>query len=396
MKNKFIIIIMTIIAFIIILVSFLLVLEGFFMKKSYLEPWNKNYYSQFNDPRTQLIAHGILAANGHNMQNWKFKYDANNNLAFDLYVDNNRLVREVDPKLTQTVISQGTLFEYMIIAGEHLGYKLNFQIFPDGEYSEYPSNDELNSKRVARIVLEKTDQKDNLLYSEMFKPDTSRVAYGQTPISKENLDSLKSFQKNDSAQNIEFIYVNEGEKYNQLKKVILDGAKVETETERVMQEGIDIFRKNEREKNKFRYGFSFEGSALTGFNLHKLQVLLTLFPGMNNIDASKKSFIAQTEMAVDKNSGFILLTVNNNSRANQFSVGRVYCDIQLKAHTLGLTVQPLSQPIEEYPEMKEIYDKTHKTLVGENKTILMLFRIGKPVSEVPKSMRQDVESFIEQ
>ena len=395
MNNKFVKIIMVIISFITILVLSLLILEGYFIKKTYLEPWNKNYYSQFDDPRTQLIAHGILAANGHNMQNWKFKYDAENNLAFDLYVDSNRLVREVDPKLTQTVISQGTLFEYMVIAGEQLGYKLNFQIFPDGEYSEYPSNDELNSKRVAKIVLEKTEKTDNLLYSEMFKPDTSRVAYNQESITKGNIDLLKDFQENDYAKNIEFIYVNEGEKYNQLKNIIRDSVKIESGISRVMQEGVDIFRKNESEKNKFRYGFSFEGSALTGFNMHKLQVLLTLFPGMNNIDASKKSFIAQTEMAVDKNSGFILLSVDKNSRVNQFNIGRFYSDIQLQAHTMGLAVQPLSQPIEEYPEMKETYDKIHKTLVGENKTILMLFRIGKPVMEVPKSMRQDVKNFTE-
>lgn len=386
---------MAIVLVILILISFILFYEGLFMNKSYLEPWNKNYYSQFDDPRTQLIAHGILAANGHNMQNWKFKYDASNNLVFDLYINSDRLVREVDPKLTQTVISQGTLFEYLIIAGEQLGYKLNYQIFPDGEYSEYPTNDELKSKRVAHIILEKSDKKDNLLYGEIFKPDTSRIAYDSLLISKENLDSLKDFQNNEYAQNIEFVYVNEGEKYNQLKKIILDSAKIETDTTRVMQEGSDIFRKNEREKNKFRYGFSFEGSALTGFNMHKLQVLLTLFPSMNNIDASKKSFIAQTEMAVDKNSGFVLLTSDKNSRTDQFNIGRYYSQIQLRAHTMGLAVQPLSQPIEEYVEMKEIYDNIHKNFVGENKTILLLFRIGKPVSEVPKSMRQGVEQFIE-
>jgi hypothetical protein len=44
--------------------------------------------------------------------------------------------------------------------------------------------------------------------------------------------------------------------------------------------------------------------------------------------------------------------------------------------------------------MKDVYHSIHKDMVEENETILMLFRIGEPISEVPRSMRKDVEDFI--
>ena len=162
-----------------------------------------------------------------------------------------------------------------------------------------------------------------------------------------------------------------------------------------MLESVKLFRKNEREKNRYRYGFSFEGSAMTGFKMHLTQALLTLFPGMNNIDAAKDEFMAQTKMAAEDNSGFFLIISKGDSRKQQFNTGRLYSRIQLEAHTLGLAIQPLSQAIEEYPEMENVYDNIHRDLAEENETILMLFRIGKPVTEVPRSMRMDVNKFIE-
>jgi len=34
----------------------------------YLEPWNAGHHEQFDDPRVQLAAHGLLAPSGHNEQ----------------------------------------------------------------------------------------------------------------------------------------------------------------------------------------------------------------------------------------------------------------------------------------------------------------------------------------
>ena len=49
--------------------------------------------------------------------------------------------------------------------------------------------------------------------------------------------------------------------------------------------------------------------------------------------------------------------------------------------------------IEEYPEMKDFYHAIHQDMVLENETILMLFRISESISEVPRSMRKDVEYY---
>ncbi len=129
--------------------------------------------------------------------------------------------------------------------------------------------------------------------------------------------------------------------------------------------------------------------------MHALQGLLTVMPSMNNTDTAKASFLAQTAMAADQNAGFFLILAERNTRLNQFNAGRLYSRMQLRAHTMNLAVQPLTQAIEEYPEMSGIHRRIHQDFARKGETILMLFRIGVPEREVPRSMRMDVESFIQ-
>jgi hypothetical protein len=72
----------------------------------------------------------------------------------------------------------------------------------------------------------------------------------------------------------------------------------------------------------------------------------------------------------------------------------LYSRLTLTAHTLGLVVQPVSQALEEYPEMSKLYHGIHESYAPKGQTIQMLVRIGKPTEEVPQSMRRDVMDLI--
>lgn len=71
-----------------------------------------------------------------------------------------------------------------------------------------------------------------------------------------------------------------------------------------------------------------------------------------------------------------------------------YSRFQLAALTMGFAMQPMSQVLEEFPEMREQHEAVHKAYAPQGGTIQMLVRIGKPVKEVPRSMRRDVWEII--
>lgn len=390
-KKKMTIIFSCIGTLLIIAFAALLIISGIFKSPKYLEPWEKNYSQKFDDPRIQLVAHCMLSANGHNMQPWKIRLDKNDPKVFYLYADSERSTNEVDPFARQMMITQGTFLEYVNIAGDELGYKTVVKLFPEGTYDEQKLSESMKIKPVAKITLVKSQPKNNSLYNSMFLPDTNRAPYQSTKLTSEQISQLETINND---ENISIKVFRDKENIDKLGSYAMDGARIEAGVQRVMQESEVIFRANEYEKNKYRYGFSVEGQGTSGIMKHIMQGLVTLFPSMNSGKASSDLFIKSTQTSVDKTPAYAMITTNDNSRSSQVKSGMLYSRLILKAHSLGFVMQPLSQVLEEYPEMKEPYSSIHKDYASEGGTIQMLVRLGKPTKEVPKSMRRDVMDLI--
>ena len=73
----------------------------------------------------------------------------------------------------------------------------------------------------------------------------------------------------------------------------------------------------------------------------------------------------------------IWVTTPGNSRTDQLEAGRRYVRANLRATQLGLAMHPMSQALQEYPEMAAPYAKAH-TLLGATGTerVQMQARIG--------------------
>ncbi len=386
------IIFISVLIFIFCLIVIPLIFEGFFSKKLYLKAWDKSYSEKFVDPRIKILSNAILAPNGHNLQNWSFVLSKDDKNSFDIYINSERLSKEVDPLLTQTIISQGTLYGYITESANHYGYKLDTVLFPDGEIYKKAEKEELDSKRIAHITIEKNSSSKSDLYEQIFKPDTSRIAFKKEEVSENILKEFNDLNNND-ALSISYIGPN-SYKYEKLKSFIKESVDIETKTERVINETSVLFRKNENEKNKYRYGFSFEGSSINPIKKHFLQSLLTLNPGLNDANATISEYKKQTEIAVENNAGFILISTDSDTPKNEFDTGELYGKIVLKAHEYNLSLQPISAPIEEYEEMRELSNNFHYDFANKNEKILLLFRIGEPIGKTQHSMRMDIMSLI--
>ncbi|MFN5780126.1 MAG: hypothetical protein ACK44O_11745, partial [Novosphingobium sp.] len=67
----------------------------------------------------------------------------------------------------------------------------------------------------------------------------------------------------------------------------------------------------------------------------------------------------------------------DNSRASQIAAGRSYARLTLRAAAAGIAVHPLSQSLQEYPEMADLYARAYRLLAPEpGQRLQMLARLG--------------------
>lgn len=375
-----------------LILAVLYIISGGFMKQTYLEPWDKDYATQYEDPRISLAAVGLLAANNHNMQPWKIVLDEDDPMVFYLYADSSRATSEVDPLYRQVMITQGTFLEYVRVAGEKLGWNAVIALFPDGVYDESDILHSMDTKPVVKITLTQTEPLDDSpLYDAIFMADTNRKAYTADSLTSSQISVLEALSSDD---NIAIDLFTEQDDLENIGEYAIQSATVEAGLERIMEESNAIFRANEYQKNKYRYGYSVEGQGVTGFKKNILQGLLTLFPALNAGENASKNFISYTTTSVEKTPAYAMIITAGNSRIEQIESGMLYSRFVLTAHTLGLVMQPLSQVLEEYPEMEHLHTDFKQEYAPQYGTVQMLLRIGTPTEDAPLSMRRDVQNLI--
>ncbi|MCO7125298.1 nitroreductase family protein [Sporolactobacillus shoreicorticis] len=389
-KKVIIISIASFITLIFLALAAILLTGGLFQSQTYLQPWDKSYANRFKDPRIRLAAYGLLAANGHNMQPWIIKLDKNDPNTFYLFADANRMSPQADPEARQLMVTQGTFLDYVAVAGRSIGYPATISLFPGGTYNEQQLAQSMSAKPVAKITLKRAKPQQSPLFNAIYIPDTNRETYKSAKLTAAQIDALETLSENKFETKI---YQDKAD-VKKLGKFALNSVKIEAGTRRVMDEAEAIFRANESQKNKKRYGFSFEGQGTSGFRLYFMQGLITLFPSLNNTKASSDLMIQSTQAAIDHTPAYAMISSDDNSRASQVKSGMIYSRLTLTAASLGLAVQPVSQALEEYPEMNKQYTGIHRSYAPKGQTIQMLVRIGTPTKTVPQSMRRDVMELV--
>jgi hypothetical protein len=244
---------------------------------------------------------------------------------------------------------------------------------------------------VAKITLTKAQPGSSALYDAIFLPDTNREAYQAEKLTDEQISALKSLSSTGGVS-IK-LYQDQGN-LSDIAKLALQSATIEAGVTRVMDESNAIFRANEYQKNKYRYGYSVEGQGTSGFMKNIFQGLVTIFPSLNTGKAASQNFINYTKTSIDYTPAYAMIVTKGNSRLEQVESGMLYSKLVLTGHTLGLAMQPLSQVLEEYPEMETPYTEFKMAYVPDGDTVQMLLRIGVATKNVPLSMRRDVQSLI--
>lgn len=352
------------------------------MPKSAVAAWN-GPAEQVPD-REWMLSYAMLAPNPHNMQPWLVDLSAADEIT--LYVDPERLLPETDPFGRQVLIGQGTFLELLDIAAREKGYRTDIVLFPTGE----PDTGSLDiaDDPVATIKLTKdqTVAKDPL-FAQILHRRSNKEGYEEQYLTHADRDGLASVRLNEGERTG---FATSPEDVAPLREFARSAILIEMETPRTLLESIERTRIGADEIAKNPDGIDLNGPLfwwLKRFGLMTPEAAAT--PGTMAYQGGIDYAMGWVEGT--HNVGW--LTTSGNSRSAQVQAGRSYVRLNLKATAQNVAMHPVSQVLQEYPEMTELQTAFNQHLgIGPEETVQMFFRLGyqKTVSPSPRRNLPDI------
>mgnify|MGYP006189148259 CR=1 FL=1 len=338
------------------------------------------------DVRRWILAHAILAPHSHNLQSWLVDLSVPDEIT--LFIDRSRLLPETDPFSRQMMMSQGTFLELLDLAAKQKGLRAEIALFPQGVFA--PTT--VDARPTARIrLVPDAAVKPDALWTHIFLRRTNREAYeARDPAA----DALQAITASTAGQAVRtgFVGSSQPELLQQHRRIAMEAWRIELVTPRTVMESIKVLRVGPEEIAQHRDGISLNDPmvrALAAVGLFDRSKAPT--PD----DTSTTTQIQDFNANMAATPAFFWMVTEGNDRVTQINAGRAYVRAQLAATAVGLSMQPLSQALQEYPEQAGPYAEIHQLLgaPAPRFTVQMWTRLGyAPV--IQPSPRRGLEAHI--
>lgn len=331
------------------------------MPDAALAPWAQAGQG-YADPRKAALSHAILAPNPHNRQPWMVDLQGEDRIR--LFVDTDRLLPHTDPFNRQIAIGLGCFLEMLRMAAAEDGFVAEMELFPDGQDAAA-----LDGRVVADIRFRSGGVPDPLFAHHLARRSLKEPFDTERAVPNGALDAIVAAGGAAGASGGS-IAPDDIQYWRDLTETAL---MIEIDTPHTYQESVDLFRIGAAEVNANPDGIDFTGplfQTLSTFGLFTREQASSRTSAAYR--AGLDAVLANTRTAM----GHVWIVTQTNTRQDQIRTGADWLRMNLEATAQGVGFQPLSQALQEYPEMKEIYERTHARLAPNGGTVQMLSRIG--------------------
>lgn len=338
------------------------------------------------DVRRWILSYAILAPHSHNLQSWLV--DLRRPGEITLHCDLTRLLPETDPLSRQIMMSQGTFLELLDIAARQKGFRADIELFPEGAFGPV----HLDKRPTARIKLHAdASVRPDPLFDQIQHRHTNREAYEAR---EPSAPALQSIAESVSAYPYRagFVTSAQPELMQRHRRIASEAWRIELVTPRTIMESYKVLRVGPEEIARHRDGLSINTPmvrALTAVGLFDRSKA----PGPD--DSATTGQIKDFNARIAATPAFFWLITEGNDRKTQVNAGRAYVRAQLAATAQGLSMQPLSQALQEYPEQAKPYAEIHDLLQAPapRYTVQMWARLGY-APKIGPAPRRGLQSHI--
>lgn len=338
------------------------------------------------DLRRWILSHAILAPHSHNLQSWLVDLSVPDQITLSL--DRTRLLPETDPYSRQMMMSQGTFLELLDQAARARGHRAEITLFPEGVFAPQSVDD----RPTARVRLQPDPAvKADPLFAQVFRRHTNRSAYEPRVPAAADLQSIVQ-----STAGAPFragvTTADDAGAIAQQRRIAKDAWRIELTTPRTVLESFAVLRIGPAEIARHRDGISINDPMLRVIDTFGL-FDRTRAPAPE--DRATTGQIDEFNRNIDGTPAFYWLVSEGNDRTTQIAAGRAWVRAQLAATAAGLAMQPISQALQEYPEVAAPYRAIHDLLgaPAPRFTVQMWARLGHAPAVQP-APRRGLEAHI--
>ena len=342
-----------------------------------LAPWG--LAGSYDDPRKNALSYAILAPNPHNRQPWIVELGAEDDLT--LYFDTDKQLPHTDPFDRQLTIGLGCFLEMLRMAAAAQGYGAEVTLFPEGEDAEG-----LDGRPIAHVRLFPESPVVDPLFAHVMARRSNKEPYDTSrPVPAEALERILAVGRTTtlggSIAEADIAF---------WRQLTTEALVIEIETPRTYIESVELMRIGKAEVNANPDGIDFSGAMFETLSLVGVMTRESLSDTSSmTYREGLKAVVQNSETAM----GHLWLVTPGNTRRDQIAAGADWLRANLACTAEGLSFQPLSQALQEYEEMAQIYATTHQRLAPDGGTVQMLSRIGYG-PDVPVSPRWPIDAKI--
>jgi len=324
--------------------------------------------AEMPDVRHWLLAHAILAPHSHNLQSWLVDLSTPGTVL--LRIDRTRLLPETDPFSRQMMMSQGTFLALLELAARERGLRADITLFPEGVFDDRTVDD----RPTARIALNPdASQPPDPLFRQIFRRHTNRGPYDARYPGAEGIEAIRQSQQGHPVR-VGFTTPNDAA-LDRHRAIAKAAWRIELETPRTLLESYKVLRIGPREIAEHRDGISINAPmvrALAAVGLFDRSKPTA--PGDRALEGQIRDF----NQTVDATPAFFWMVTADNQRPTQVLAGMAYARAQLAATRHGLSMHPLQQALQEYPEQAGPYADIRSVLgVSGSEVVQMWARLGQ-------------------
>lgn len=346
------------------------------MPESAVAPWHSPG-AGIDDPRIRAAAFALLAPNPHNMQSWLLRLEGQDTLT--LHVDLDRLLPETDPPGRQILIGQGTFLEIYRMAAAEMGYRAEIDLLPDGPFPP----EMLDARPVARIrlVRDPAVARDPLFAHVIARRSNKETYDADRPVTDDELGRLTGAGRYGSR----VVGTNAAARLPVLRDLLQAGLVREIETPRVFRESIELMRIGPEEVARNPDGIELLGPMIWwGRRIGMVNREEIATPGTESFQIGLDMARDQAQSAM----AFAWLVSPDNERESQIRAGMDYVRLNLQATAAGVALHPMSQLLQEFPEMADLQGRLLDVLGAEPPAhVQMIVRLGHAAQPGPKPRR---------